>query len=159
MTLKKHQDKPPVNLVILSSSNFMTQQVDVSKYFEFVDGTTSHPSKNTTEFIRRVERVGSEQNGQISRLLTGAVGLCCEGGEFLEIVKKVLFQGKELTEDNREHLIVELGDVFWYFSQACMALDVSFDEVVLRNTIKLSARYPEGEFSVLRSENRREGDI
>jgi NTP pyrophosphatase (non-canonical NTP hydrolase) len=159
MILKLQQNKPPISLVNLNLSNFMTQQVDVSKYFEFVDGTTSYPSKDTREFVRRVERVSSEQNQQISRLLTGAVGLCCEGGEFLEIVKKILFQGKELTDENREHLIVELGDVFWYFSQACMALGVTFDEVVLRNTIKLSARYPEGEFSVIRSENRREGDI
>jgi hypothetical protein len=137
----------------------MTQQVDVTKYFEFVDKTTSYPTKNTTEFVRRVEKIATEQNEQISRLLTGAVGLCCESGETLEIVKKILFQGKELTPENREHLIVELGDVFWYFSQACMALGVTFDEVVLRNTIKLSARYPEGEFTVVRSENRQEGDI
>lgn len=137
----------------------MTQQVDINKYFEFVDGTTSYPTKDTTEFVRRVEKIQTEQNPNISRLLTGAIGLCCESGETLEIVKKILFQGKELTEENRDHLIIELGDVFWYFTQTCMALDVSFDEVVLRNTIKLAARYPEGEFSVMRSENRVEGDL
>jgi len=137
----------------------MTQQVDVEKYFEFVDSTTSYPSKDSVEFIRRVEKLRTEQTEQISRLMTGAVGLCCESGEFMEIVKKILFQGKELTEDNREHLIVEMGDIFWYFSQACMALGVTFDEVVLRNALKLQARYPEGKFTVTRSENRREGDI
>lgn len=137
----------------------MTQQVDIQKYFEFVDATTSHPSKNTTEFVRRIEKVRDEQNENISRLLTGAIGLSCESGEFLEIVKKVIFQGKELTEANREHLIVELGDVFWYFTQACMALGITFDEVVLRNVVKLSARYPEGTFDVYYSENRKEGDI
>lgn len=137
----------------------MTQQVDFNKYVEFVDATTSYPSKDSTEFIRRIEKLRDEQNPEISRLLTGAVGLSCEGGEILEIVKKIVFQGKELTEDNREHLIVEMGDVMWYFAQLCKALGTTMDEVVIRNTVKLSARYPNGEFSVYHSENRREGDI
>lgn len=137
----------------------MSQVVDPQKYFEFVDKTTSHPSKNTTEFIRRIEKIQAEQNQDISRLLTGAVGLSCESGEFLEIVKKIVFQGKELNDANREHLIVELGDVMWYFAQACMALGITLDEVLIRNTVKLSARYPEGTFDVYYSENRREGDI
>lgn len=137
----------------------MTQSVDIQKYFDFVNATTSHPSKNTDEFIRRVEKIRDEQNQNISRLLTGAVGLSCESGEFLEIVKKIVFQGKELNDANREHLIVEMGDIMWYFAQACMALGITLDEVLIRNTVKLSARYPEGTFDVYRSENRREGDI
>lgn len=137
----------------------MTQQVDFDKYIQFVDGTTSFPTKDTTEFVRRIEKVQQEQNPQISRLLTGAVGVSCEGGEILEIVKKICFQGKELTPENREHLIVEMGDVMWYIAQLCMALNTTLDEVVIRNTVKLAARYPDGEFSVYHSENRREGDI
>jgi NTP pyrophosphatase (non-canonical NTP hydrolase) len=137
----------------------MTQQVDFDKYIQFVDGTTSFPTRDTTEFVRRIEKVQQEQNPQISRLLTGAVGVSCEGGEILEIVKKICFQGKELTPENREHLIVEMGDVMWYIAQLCMALNTTLDEVVIRNTVKLAARYPDGEFSVYHSENRREGDI
>lgn len=137
----------------------MTQQVDFDKYIQFVDGTTSFPTKDTTEFVRRIEKIQNEQNPQISRLLTGAVGVSCEGGEILEIVKKICFQGKELTPENREHLIVEMGDVMWYIAQLCMALNTTLDEVVIRNTTKLAARYPDGEFSVYHSENRREGDI
>lgn len=137
----------------------MTQQVDFDKYIQFVDGTTSFPTKDTTEFVRRIEKIQQEQNPQISRLLTGAVGVSCEGGEILEIVKKICFQGKELTPENREHLIVEMGDVMWYIAQLCMALNTTLDEVVIRNTVKLAARYPDGEFSVYHSENRREGDI
>jgi len=92
-------------------------------------------------------------------LMTAAVGMSAEAGEFTEIVKKIVFQGKEMTEDNRTHLIKELGDVYWYFTQALLGLDVDLNEVVLTNVMKLTARYPEGSFEVLRSENRVDGDI
>ena len=77
----------------------------------------------------------------------------------MEIVKKLKFQGKPYDNANKEHLIVELGDVMWYAAQACMALGVRMEEVIYRNTVKLATRYPEGEFTVERSENRAEGDI
>ena len=102
-----------------------------------------------------MERVGAN----IERLLTAAVGISAEGGEFMEIVKKMVFQGKPWDEHNRKHLIIELGDVMWYVMQACMALDVSLDEVVEGNVDKLKKRYPGGEFNVYQSENRKEGDL
>jgi NTP pyrophosphatase (non-canonical NTP hydrolase) len=85
--------------------------------------------------------------------------MSAEAGEFTEIVKKVFLQGKPYNADNVEHLKIELGDILWYAAQACMALDVSFEEVMERNYLKLSARYPEGAFDVYRSENRAEGDL
>ena len=91
-------------------------------------------------------------------MATAGVGLAAESGEFLEIVKKMVFQGKPWNADNREHLIIELGDVLWYVAQACMALEVSFDDVVAGNVEKLKKRYPGGEFNVYHSENRAEGD-
>ena len=91
-------------------------------------------------------------------LTTAGVGLAAESGEFLEIVKKMVFQGKPWNDDNREHLIIELGDVMWYVAQACMALDISFDEVIEMNVDKLQARYSGGEFDVHKSENRKAGD-
>jgi NTP pyrophosphatase (non-canonical NTP hydrolase) len=136
----------------------MTKQVDLVKYTQFVDGTTSYPSKSNEEFIARIQQL-SERDVPIARLMTAAVGLSAEAGEFTEIVKKIAFQGKELTEDNRIHLIKELGDVYWYFTQALLGLDVDLNEVVLTNVMKLTARYPEGAFDVFRSENRVEGDI
>jgi hypothetical protein len=39
-----------------------------------------------------------------------------------------------------------------------MALGVTLDEVTFRNSVKLATRYPEGEFTVVRSENRKKGD-
>ena len=91
--------------------------------------------------------------------MTAAVGLSAESGEFLEIVKKIAFQGKPYDAANINHLKVELGDVLWYVAQACIALDVSLDDVIGQNIDKLSARYPEGQFSSYFSENRRIDDI
>ena len=133
-------------------------QVDFGRYCEFVNEVTSNTTKYTDKFVDRVNELG-EQGVEIQRLLTAAVGITAEGGEFTEIVKKIAFQGKPFNDQNREHMIVELGDVMWYIAQACIALGVSFDDIVIRNVNKLSARYPEGAFEVFRSENRREGDI
>ena len=136
----------------------MSKSVDLHKYLNFVDGVTSDPSKDFESFIdslKLLDRKGSN----INRLTTAAVGISAEGGEFMEIVKKMVFQGKPWNDDNREHLIIELGDVLWYVAQACMALEVSFDDVVAGNVEKLKKRYPGGEFDVYHSENRREGDL
>ena len=94
-----------------------------------------------------------------NRFITAAVGLSAESGEFTEIIKKIVFQGKEPTEENLFHLKRELGDIMWYVAQACMALDVSIDEIIEMNVEKLKARYPGGEFDVHHSENRKEGDL
>ena len=136
----------------------MTKQVDFTKYANFVDGVTSHPSKDFECFIESVSSLNGK-GANIERLLTAAVGISAEGGDFMEIVKKMLFQGKPWTEDNKRHLIIELGDVMWYVMQACAALDVSLDDVVAGNVDKLKKRYPGGEFDVYHSENRREGDL
>ena len=135
----------------------MTKKVDLDKYLNFVDGVTSDPSKDFESFIdslKLLDRKGSN----INRLTTAAVGISAEGGEFMEIVKKIVFQGKPWDEHNREHLIIELGDVLWYVAQACMALEVSVDDVVARNVEKLKKRYPGGEFNVYESENRASDD-
>ena len=98
------------------------------------------------------------EGANIERRTTAGVGLAAESGEFLEIVKKMVFQGKPWTDDNREHLVIELGDVMWYVSQACMALDISFDDVIRGNIKKLEKRYPGGSFTIGHSENRKAGD-
>ena len=132
--------------------------IDFDRYSHFVDGVTSDSSKDFVYLADRlVELDGKGAN--IERLLTAGVGLAAESGEFLEIVKKMVFQGKPWTDDNREHLIIELGDVMWYVAQACMALDVSFDEVIERNVKKLESRYPGGKFDINSSENRAAGDL
>ena len=136
----------------------MTKKIDFDKYALFVDGVTSDSSKDYKSFLDSIEYLDGE-GSNVQRLLTAAVGISAEGGEFMEIVKKMLFQGKPWDEHNRKHLIIELGDVMWYVMQACMALDVSLDEVVEGNVDKLKKRYPGGEFNVYQSENRKEGDL
>jgi len=131
----------------------MTKKVDFDKYALFVDGVTSNPSKDYQSFIESLSALNGK-GANINRLTTAAVGISAEGGEFMEIVKKMVFQGKPWNDDNREHLIIELGDVMWYVMQACAALDVSLEDVVAKNVDKLKKRYPGGEFDVYKSENR-----
>jgi NTP pyrophosphatase (non-canonical NTP hydrolase) len=136
----------------------MEKQVDFGKYQEFVDAVTSDASKDFLSLSDRMVEL-DEKGANIERLLTAGVGINAEGGEFLEIIKKMVFQGKPWNADNKEHLIIELGDLMWYVAQACMALEVSFDDVVARNVRKLEKRYPGGAFDVYYSENREEGDL
>ena len=140
------------------SSNISYTKVDLAKYALFVDGVTSNPSKDYKSFLDSIEYLDGE-GSNIQRLLTAAVGISAEGGEFMEIVKKMLFQGKPWDDHNRKHLTIELGDVMWYVMQACMALDIPLDDVIAGNVEKLKKRYPGGEFNVYQSENRAEGDL
>ena len=131
--------------------------INFERYEEFVSAVTSEASTNFVDFADRIGDL-DRQGANIERLLTAGVGINAEGGEFLEIIKKMVFQGKPWNEDNREHLIIELGDVMWYVAQAKMALDISFDEVIETNVNKLKKRYPGGEFNVHNSEVRAAGD-
>ena len=135
----------------------MDKHINFERYTEFVDAVTSDASKDFVSLADRMVEL-DEKGANIERLLTAAVGINAEGGEFMEIVKKMIFQGKPWSEDNREHLIIELGDVMWYVAQACMALEVSFDDVIAGNVKKLGKRYPEGTFDAYFSENRAAGD-
>ena len=129
------------------------KHVDFDRYTHFVDAVTSTPSKNFKSLVDRLGELDRE-GANIERLTTASVGLAAESGEFLEIVKQMVFQGKPWNDDNREHLIIELGDAMWYVMQACSALDVSLEDVVAKNVEKLKKRYPGGEFDVYKSENR-----
>ena len=129
-----------------------------TEYLKFTNEVTSNESKDTEAFIIRIRELQTK-GLPIERLLTAAIGINAEGGEFLEIVKKIAFQGKEFNAAEKEHLKVELGDVLWYVAQACIALDLSLDDVIARNISKLAARYPEGHFNSYFSENRRLDDI
>jgi len=131
--------------------------VKFERYQEFVSAVTSDASTNFVDFADRIVEL-DRKGANIERLLTAGVGINAEGGEFLEIIKKMVFQGKPFNDDNREHMIIELGDLLWYVAQACTALEVSFDEVVETNVKKLEKRYPGGSFDVYYSENRAEDD-
>ena len=136
----------------------MSKTVDFNKYAEFVDAVTSDASKDFLSLSDRMVAL-DEKGANIERLLSAGVGINAEGGEFLEIIKKMIFQGKPFNDDNRHHMIIELGDIMWYVAQACMALEVTLDEVVSGNVDKLMKRYPGGNFDVYYSENRAEDDI
>lgn len=134
-------------------------KVDLNRYQEFVQGVTSRESNSTDSFIARVESLAATTQINPSLLLTAGMGLSSEGGEFNELVKKVFFQGKPLDQDVRYHMKRELGDISWYWINACRALGYDPNEVIQENVNKLQARYPGGEFSVVHSEHRKEGDL
>jgi NTP pyrophosphatase (non-canonical NTP hydrolase) len=143
----------------------MLNKIDLNKYSDFVFEVTSNESKGLTYFMDRCDELDANfsegMHGpdiNVPLLLTGALGLSSETGEFNEIVKKMLFQGKPLTDDNLFHMKRELGDIIFYWVNACCALNLDPNDVIQENVTKLSARYPNG-FEVVRSENRKEGDL
>jgi NTP pyrophosphatase (non-canonical NTP hydrolase) len=135
--------------------------IDLNKYAEFVMAVTSRESRETQVFIDKLKEIQYDKDNKInmSLMLTAIIGMTSEAGEAQEIMKKVLFQGKPFTEDTRQHLKKELGDVIWYWINACNALQLDPNEVVAENVKKLEARYPGGTFDAYYSENRKESDI
>ena len=137
----------------------MTKEIDTNKYIEFVRQTTSPASSDLAQLLTRLTELDVEADADVPRLMTAAFGISAEAGEFTEVIKKIFLQGKPYNEENVFHMKRELGDIMWYVAQACMALDTNIEEVLQMNFEKLSARYPEGTFSVYKSENRKEGDL
>jgi NTP pyrophosphatase (non-canonical NTP hydrolase) len=146
--------------------------IDLQKYMEFVEAVTSKESNDLTAFMNRLDRLDANYEAygadgeyihgpsiNVPLLLTGAVGLNSEAGELIEIVKKLLFQGKPLTEENLFHMKRELGDIMWYWINSCRALGLDPNEVIAENVRKLEARYPGGKFDVYQSENRKANDL
>jgi NTP pyrophosphatase (non-canonical NTP hydrolase) len=141
-------------------------QIDLNKYSEFVSEVTSEPSNDLTTFMNRCDELDANyadgSHGpdiNVPLLLTACLGLAAESGEFCEIPKKMFFQGKPLNEENVFHMKRELGDIMWYWINACRALRLEPNDVIAENVNKLKARYPGGDFDPYYSENRKPGDL
>ena len=147
-------------------------KIDLNKYQDFVEGVTSQPSDDLTTFMSTLDRLdanyeldldeGQMKHGpdvNIPLLITACMGLAAESGEFIEIPKKIVFQGKALTDDAVYHMKRELGDVMWYWINACRALRLDPNDVIAENVRKLESRYPGGTFNPFYSENRQENDL
>ena len=132
-------------------------KIDLNKYAEFVEGVTSDESKNSQALEARMDKL--RQVVHVPKMLTAAIGLASETGELNEIVKKCMFQGKPMDEDTKYHMARELGDIIWYWIQACESINYDPNKIIEMNVEKLKARYPGGEFDVHYSENRKEGDL
>lgn len=135
----------------------MTENI-LNQYQGFVDAVTSDASKDKETFLNRINEL-YDSGANVSRLLTASIGMASEAGEFSEVVKKLIFQGKPYSEENVIHMRSELGDVAWYWANACMALNIDPYDVINQNVKKLEARYPGGHFEIQRSEVRKEGDF
>jgi NTP pyrophosphatase (non-canonical NTP hydrolase) len=146
--------------------------IDLNKYKDFVEAVTSQPSNDLTTFMDTLDRLdanyevdlndGLMKHGpdvNVPLLLTACLGLAAESGEFIEIPKKIFFQGKALTDENVFHMKRELGDIMWYWMNACRALHLDPNDVINENVKKLESRYPGGSFDAHYSENRKEGDL
>ena len=131
--------------------------IDLNKYKEFVSAVSSQESNNVRKLTDKLHELDRTIN--VSLLMTGGIGLASEGGEFNEIVKKCVFQGKPLDDDTIFHMKRELGDIMWYWINACRALELDPNDVIAENVKKLESRYPDGEFDVFYSENRKDGDL
>ncbi len=147
-------------------------KIDLNKYQEFVEAVTSQASNDLTTFHDTIDRLDANYeldtadnlmkfgpDVNIPLLITACFGLAAESGEFIEVPKKILFQGKALTDENVFHMKRELGDIMWYWINACRALNLDPNEVIAENIRKLESRYPGGKFDAFYSENRKEGDL
>ena len=134
-------------------------KIDLNKYQDFVEAVTSEQSNNAQVMADAIRNLEVMSGVNVSLLLTGAVGMSAEGGEFMEIVKKCIFQGKPLDEETQFHAKRELGDIMWYWINSCRALNIDPNEVIAENVRKLEARYPGGSFDAYYSENRQDGDL
>jgi NTP pyrophosphatase (non-canonical NTP hydrolase) len=134
------------------------QKINSTEYIEFVKKTTSPASSDVDVLIDRIRELDGE-GVKLTHLLTFALGMIGELGETVDLIKKVLFQSKQLSPELKGRIVGECQDIFWYLAQFCIAMDLNFEDLMQGNFEKLSARYPEGHFSVERSENRKEGDL
>jgi NTP pyrophosphatase (non-canonical NTP hydrolase) len=143
-------------------------QIDLHKYTEFVEAITSKESNDLTSFMNSLDRLDANYDDNtnthgpdvnVPLLLTSAMGMSGEAGEFSEIFKKVIFHSKPYTEETKAHAAKELGDVIWYWTNACRALGLDPNQVIADNVTKLEARYPGGKFSAAAAEFRAVGDI
>lgn len=146
----------------------MSKQIDLNRYQDFVAAVTSQPSNDLTTFMNRCDELDASYDGvtqthgpdiNVPLLLTACLGLAAESGEFCEIPKKMFFQGKPLNEENLFHMKRELGDIMWYWVNACRALNLDPNDVIAENVNKLQSRYPGGTFDAHYSENRKAGDL
>jgi len=147
------------DLLTLTRERKKLKNVDLNKYKEFVEKVTSLQSNETGGLTAQLEKLEKDSDVNMALLLTGAIGIASEGGEFAEIVKKCIFQGKPLDADTIFHAKRELGDIAWYWINSCRALGLDPNDVLEENVNKLKSRYPGGEFDVHYSENRKDGDL
>lgn len=133
--------------------------MNLKDYQNFVEKVTSKESNYMDAFLERIHDLKNQKSIGIPLLITSAIGLSSETGEFNEIIKKIIFQGKPLTDDNIFHMKRELGDILWYWINACRSLNLDPNDVLNENISKLSARYPDLKFSSFLSENRQKNDL
>lgn len=141
---------------------------DINDYIDMISSTVVPTIRDTynlltegslsmtiNEYQQMALRTESPTTDETDRILQGAMGLCGESGEYIDILKKHMFQGHEL---DKEHMAKELGDIAWYLAVSADAIDYDLETIFQTNIDKLKARYPEG-FETNKSTNRKADDI
>ena len=134
--------------------------IDLKKYSEFARAVTAKDAEEMPSMVDRMYQIKNDYpHINVSLLISSGIGLCTETGEFNELLKKCVFQGKELDDYTQQWMKRELGDIIWYWISACRALNIDPNEAIEENVKKLKDRYPDSEFDVWHSENRKEDDL
>lgn len=101
----------------------------------------------STKAISTLTDKDSHKYGDVdARLMAQILGLSGESGEVMEKFKKILRdKNGEISENDRDAIIKELGDVLWYVNSIAHLLGCSLEEVARRNNDKLLSRQSRGE--------------
>lgn len=103
--------------------------------------------KEYEEFVVKMMSKQSMRDKE-SVMATAGLGLSGEAGEVSDTIKKLLFHDKPFTEEIRQDMILELGDIMFYLTLcATQVLNSSLEEVFDRNIAKLLERYKTGTFT------------
>lgn len=86
-------------------------------------------------------KCGFSEVGFIEKVL----GLAGEAGEVTDKYKKILRDKNGIaSEEDKEALVKELGDVMWYIASISRYMDVPMSEVAEKNIAKLQDRMKRG---------------
>lgn len=105
------------------------------------------PNMNFNEYQEKSSKTALHGHS-VELLPRFTLGLCGETGEIAELIKKLARDDNgQLTDERKEKLKKELGDVLWYLSQLCTSMDLSFSEVAELNIEKLYSRLERGKIT------------
>ena len=103
-----------------------------------------------TEFLMRTKWYAHADQNDTGELAYHALGLAGEGGEFVDLVKKIVRDHgyntdlDQLSGELWAKLQDELGDVLWYMTQLANLLGMNLNELMAMNMAKLEAREADG---------------
>lgn len=97
------------------------------------------------EYQKLATRTATMADGSVLQLYDLGLGVAGEAGELAEKLKKsIRDDGATISDERKQAIKGEIGDVLWYLSQLSRTLGFSFSEVAQHNIDKLWERYNKG---------------